>query len=245
VTRIVTKKADPKYGQMVGGVPRKSVYDVVELAGFPSDVGLVGRLDCATSGVVVLTDDSVLSKVLRDPPRHVHDDPICAEQYMKSKTKVYEMKLLGTRLCFHSLPTDNEVHIEKLNDLATELAAPFTFSRDGYIHEVSSPLSVEILRHYQDHAYSRGGLGHMGWCVDVRVAIVEGKHHQLRRMAKRSGLVMLKLHRVCLAGILSVESVPLPGDCRWIEPFEVEAICAGLGIIRQHHVTDEEIDGKV
>lgn len=232
----MTRKSDPRFGHIAGGTPRKSVYDVIEAAGFPSDVGLVGRLDCATSGVVVLTDDSVLSKVLRDPPRDDDGNWICSKTYMKYKTKVYEMKLLGTRLSFCSECSGENVSMkvdttEALRSLEYELAEPFTFHRDGYSHEVSAPISVEILRHYQDQALTRGGLSHMGWCVDVRVSIVEGKHHQLRRMAKRSGLTMLKLHRVCLAGILSVESVPIPGDCRWLDPAEVQEIYEGLGIM--------------
>ena len=62
------------------------------------------------------------------------------------------------------------------------------------------------------------------------IVLREGKHHQIRRIAKRSGFHVARLHRVRIAGILSVDSIPNPGDCRWLTIEEINALYEGLQI---------------
>ena len=187
---------------------------------------------------MVMTDDSVLSKALRDPPCVTDIPPNMHQSYLRCKMKVYEMKLLGHRLRPpHDTCTDisgtHTSHTPSLeNDLTClqqELCEPLTFARGGYTHTIDGPAFLTILRRYQDSTRSKDQ-AHLGWCVDVRVTLVEGKHHQLRRIAKRSGLVMVALRRVCIASILHVDSVPEPGECRWLTVEEVEALYEGLGL---------------
>ena len=69
------KVIDPKsalFGQRVTGVvPRRTVYEVAAQAGFPSELGLAGRLDFHTSGIMLMSDDSrLLNGVIRPP----HED---------------------------------------------------------------------------------------------------------------------------------------------------------------------------
>ena len=42
---------------------------------------------------------------------------------------------------------------------------------------------------------------------------------------------MASLHRVSIASILSVASVPSPGDCRWLTRAEVLELYQGLGLV--------------
>jgi hypothetical protein len=86
---------------------------------------------------------------------------------------------------------------------------------------------VHILRRYRDESRSRGRPD-LGWIIDVRVKIREGKHHQIRRMAKRHGFIVAALHRVSIASILKIESVPEPGECRWLQLDEIESLYNGL-----------------
>ena len=47
-------------------------------------------------------------------------------------------------------------------------------------------------------------------------------------MAKRSGFHVVSLHRVSIASILKIESVPLPGQCRWLTLEEIETLYENL-----------------
>ena len=60
--------------------------------------------------------------------------------------------------------------------------------------------------------------------------ILTGKHHQIRRMAQRNDYCVLSLTRVTIAGILSIQSVPKPGDCRWLTATEFDHISLHLGV---------------
>ena len=51
----------------MGGSPRTTIYDIAKEAGFPTDLGWVGRLDYETSGLIIMTDDSKLLRAIIDP----------------------------------------------------------------------------------------------------------------------------------------------------------------------------------
>lgn len=95
---------------------------------------------------------------------------------------------------------------------------------------------MHILRRYRDESRSRGRPD-LGWVIDVSVKIREGKHHQVRRMAKRHGFHVAKLHRSSIASILKVESVAEPGQCRWLRLDEIESLYKGL-LLGQLNATD-------
>eukprot|EP01041_Mallomonas_annulata_P000705 gene704-1348_t len=210
VTNIIVRKEDPRYGQQRGGTARMTVYDMVENKDFPTDIGLVGRLDMDTSGIMLLTDDTRLADAVRDPP-----DPGVGLEHSPFKCKEYEMTLLGERL---SPLTD-------LAALAAELSVPFSFHRHGVEYHTSTA-DVQITAHWRDEAFSFGQ-PQLGWCISIRVVIREGKHHQLRRMARRSSLHVVRLHRSIIASILHASSV-LSGECRWLTENEVRILYVGL-----------------
>ena len=51
-----------------------------------------------------------------------------------------------------------------------------------------------------------------------------------RRIVKRSGFHVVSLKRTKIAGIISVESLPDPGSCRWLSHDEENALKLGLGM---------------
>ena len=116
--------------------PRQTVYNLCEDAGFPTDCGLVGRLDTATSGIILFTDDSRLNHAVAKPP----PDPIPAGRE-NFHTKEYIVTVFGSRLdLFDPEPYEEEKEADangtniscidlRLNHAALEkeLGAPLTF----------------------------------------------------------------------------------------------------------------------
>lgn len=200
--------------------PRRTVYECLVDAGFPCDVGLVGRLDNMTSGVMLFCSDAALSSALRNPPR------LPAEVANAFKAKVYSLMLLS-RPRMHRLHEERSP--ERLAELCEELSQPFSFVEHGVVR-VCSRAKVEPVRCFRDPLYAQNDQPHLGWCFECTVTLSEGKNHQIRRMAARGRYHVVALTRVKIAGILTLESVPEPGSCRWLGDQEVQAIRRGLGM---------------
>ena len=178
VEQLTQKVLDPKHPrfgeQVTGRVRRTTVYDVAEKAGFPNNLGLAGRLDYKTSGIMLMSNDSkLLEGVIRPLQDEVEGDKSEEENSsfkakFKYKTKVYEVRCFSERL------------FEELTDFAAieeELSAPFTFSRYGFVHHTSRA-DVKVLRRWQSEERSHGRR-ELGWSVDLRIELREGKHHQV------------------------------------------------------------------
>ena len=205
-----------------------------------------------------MTDDPVLNQAIRSPPEDEDNDKEVEEgseenierkentekiktkekddekndQYLRYKSKIYIVKVSGDRLNhLSSTCYSEEQRTQELNQLCQELSNPFTFIRRGRVFFTTSS-EVTIIKFYQDEELKQSTRPDMGWCVDLCVKICEGKHHQIRRMIRRSDLHVYGLCRVCIASILRIESVPNPGDCRWLEEWEVDEIYDGLGLTR-------------
>ena len=161
---------------------------------------------------MLLTDDRILTRAIRDPVDLEQDSPI-----LKYKSKVYDIVLLGAKL----LPSVSS------DDLIAELSEPFSFSRGGIVYQTHVP-QIEIIQRWQDSSLSYGK-DHLGWCGLFRITLHEGKHHQIRRIAKRIRLHVLSLHRSRLGHILTSDSVPL-GGCRTITDEEIQELYIGLGL---------------
>lgn len=65
-SELVKNKSSPRYGLPSNSMARKTVYNVAAEAGFPTDCGLVGRLDLETSGIMVRTISRSISTKLPD-----------------------------------------------------------------------------------------------------------------------------------------------------------------------------------
>ena len=196
-----------------------TIYQIANQSGFPTDkVGLVGRLDMDTSGVMLMTSDSRLNRALTYPSEE--DNPY--------KEKEYLMILSSQKLC----------NLNDFEKLEQEMSEPFSFSRKGVIKHATES-KIKILKYWQDDKLSKNK-PHLGWCIEVKVSIKEGKHHQIRRIALRSKMTVISLQRVRIANILKIDSIPLENDCRWVTYEEVANIYKGLNLF----YNQEEVCGK-
>ena len=194
---------------------RKTVWNVAEESGFSTtNVGLVGRLDCETSGIIMFSNDSRLSAAIRDPPKE--GSPLSQSPY---KSKEYELTLLSSK------PYEEDAFFD-IAAFEKELAQPLTFSKENIVYNCVEA-DVKVLRRYRDVSRSRGR-GDLGWTIVIRVVLREGKHHQIRRLAHRAGYHIVSLHRRTIASILSSETIPTPGQCRYVTTAELDELYAGL-----------------
>jgi 16S rRNA U516 pseudouridylate synthase RsuA-like enzyme len=222
---------------------RPTVYETADKANFPTNFGLVGRLDYETSGLMLMTCDNNLASAIRDPvdmepevdylrdigpggtgeivPYKYSSGWVPPEAFdLQWKEKEYIVKCLSPRV-FH----------EDADTILAEMMEPLSFSRFSKHIECKPPTALSVVRKYQDPEYSfNNARPYLGWCIEFRFVLREGKHHQIRRICNRSKLKVLSLTRVRLANILSLESVPVPGDCRWLTTAEMDALYAGYGI---------------
>lgn len=152
------------------------------------------------------------------------------EKYMKYKSKIYLVKVSGERLNYLAAENpSNEQKLTAFQQLVDELSAPFTITR-RHLTRLTYPAEISLLKYYQDDQLRTPERPHRGWCLDLKVLICEGKHHQIRRMVQRSQLRVMTLCRISLAAILRIESVPLPGDCRWLDEWEVDELYDALKV---------------
>ena len=98
LSQIERKKGHPNFGLPQAGVPRTTIFDIAQTAGFPS-VGLVGRLDFETSGVMLMTNDNLLATALRSP---IHD--VRGSDDDENKQSVHEVQVEDMKCgsCFDS-----------------------------------------------------------------------------------------------------------------------------------------------
>lgn len=235
--------------------PRGTVYEFAVAAGFPH-VGLVGRLDGDTSGIMVFTNDGRLNDRILRPPAEVAEDRISvwgasvcnktsgssiADSTMLERThpnssqdfsfvalkeKEYLLTLLQGR---NKYCMENGVFNTQQFEEAFGL--PLVFNRCNTEYNVREA-AIKVVRRYQDPQYNKHERTDQGWVIEVMVNINEGKHKQIRRLAKRAGyhVVGLKRTKIC-GGLLCVESVPQPGDCRWLTVAEKYALYKGFRLI--------------
>jgi len=197
---------------------RRTVWDVAQDSGFPTNVGLVGRLDCATSGIVLFSNDARLADAVRNPPPEGS-----ALWHSVYKTKEYELTLLSSQPWDD--PDGRDFDVPQFEH---DFAQPLTFSKEHVVYRCNAA-DVTVERRYRDEARSRGR-PNLGWTLVLRVVLREGKHHQIRRLAHRAGYHIVSLHRRAIATVLHVDTVPAPGQCRWVTRQELDALYMGLGL---------------
>lgn len=231
------------------GSDRLTIYEVAAQKGFPTHFSLVGRLDLDTSGIMLFTTNHELFMEINTPIAIDSEEGSGSDSTVEDaavqglyeyKTKVYRVTLLGGAGIVAKLKAGEKLEKEVLE---REFARPFTFSRQGVQREVREFHSVNVTAIYQDERLSRGR-AELGWCVDVELTILEGKHHQIRRMAKRNKFIVVSLHRQRIAGILSVdERIAQPGDCRWLTKEEERLILHNIDALRKYLRRNNTYDG--
>ena len=215
-TNIVFDKDHPKYGSKLGGDARLTIFDIALSSGFPSNYGLVGRLDAETSGIMLMTNDSLFESALRNPTSTSYTE-------CPFKVKVYRVVCMAQKKTFMS----GLLSAEELRELENDLMEPLSFRRNNITYNTDR-CQLRILKQFQDEEQSKGRQD-LGWCIQFEISLQEGKHHQIRRIAQRSFLTVLKLTRTRIAHVLDIESIPVPGQCRWLQHEEVCEIRLGLG----------------
>ena len=205
---------DPKHTERV----HTTIYEYIERKGIQLTQNLhpIGRLDADTTGIILITDDKKLLKLIRDP-NETRDD---INPY---KEKEYILTLLAKK--YHKLWTwtNNEE-----NEICESLSEPFTFNRHNLLMECSKA-NVTFISRWQDKELMRNtDFPFLGWCLQVKVKIQEGKNHQVRRMAKRLGFQVISLVRTKISRILDIESVPNEGDIRQLTIDEVSELYLGF-----------------
>ena len=211
---------------------RPTVYDVVAAAagGFPARLGCVGRLDYATSGLLLFTDDARLNQSIRDKASQA--TPL---------DKVYTLRVAGKWAAA-------DTPIAKLAEPLADTPSMFSGSGGGGGQSSGTPAGkvraategarVSVLSQRPLAAGEADPCPwppHGGWVTTLTLTIRDGRNRQIRRLCKRSKLHLRALHRDRI-GPLALDggdggAAPLkPGACRWLEAGEVAALYrAALG----------------
>ena len=71
-TELIKRKDHPRCGLPKNSIARRTVYQIAQRAGFPTDCGLVGRLDLETSGIMVRRKKSDFDAPLCFMRAHLH-----------------------------------------------------------------------------------------------------------------------------------------------------------------------------
>ena len=197
-------------------VYRKTIWDIASENGFPCEnVGLMGRLDVDTSGICLFTNDSKLANAVRNPPEEGS-----ALSNSVFKTKEYELTLLSKMPFEEKEPFD-------VSKFEYEFSQPLSFSMKNVCHHCEKPSDVKVIKRFRDISLSRGR-DNLGWVIVLRIVLREGKHHQIRRLAHRTGYHIVSLHRIMISSILCVDSIPEPGQCRFVTTAELTELYEGL-----------------
>jgi pseudouridine synthase len=225
---VVCSKEDEAKDVIVRGVPRptrQTMFELAEAQGFPAHFNLVGRLDAETSGLILFTNNKVLMNAINHPIR-----PDCPDKssILPFKEKEYSVTLRPGKTILNKWRREGSDSFDP-SALEEEISRPFEFDYKGE-HFVCGRSIAKVIRRYNDSKYSYGREDVIGWCIDMRVIIAEGKHHQIRRMAKMCGYKVSTLTRIRIAGILSIESLPDPGTCRWLTREEELLLMNGLRV---------------
>lgn len=253
---------------------RGTVYGTAVKAGFPANLGLVGRLDGDTSGIMVFTNDGLLNdRILRPPasdegnctdtaklfvegkevvevvdvveagvgaeevvpPHHTSSNgsssmPQPSSTWVNTtttlmidtyyKTKTYTLTLLQGRSPY-CMNADGSFNILKFEE---EFGQPLVFNRYNNQYNVKEA-DIKLIKRYQDNAFNPHNRPNLGWVLLVEVVIQEGKHKQIRRLAKRAGYHVIALQRTSICGdLLNLHTISLPGQCRWLGVSEKYAL---------------------
>ena len=220
---------------------RRNLTDVMLAAGVEPLPGHVGRLDAETSGLILVTSDSLLLRAVlgwTDVLEEFGGSPI---------SKQYELLLAG-----RYEPSSPELQ---------RLGEPLTHERGGDTYHSEAALEVEFLEAFQDDELAAGGYALIdradpsetlaaerrklrdslkpvrsrstgelmpawvyadGWCTRVKLTLQQGRHHQIRRLCQRAGLRLRHLRRVSI-GNITLDGMS-PGDVRTLTDAEVEAL---------------------
>lgn len=209
--------------QIATGRNTPTVYEHLAAAGFPTDVGHVGRLDVPTEGLLLFTDDGLFLQALtnHNPTTRNGVPPAWAEQpegYSREIVKVYLCEIAGRA------PTEADLEL---------MRQPYTYGKGRGAQRPTEkqvttlPAEVRVVDapavavHPTAVAESGGAASEKSTWVEVR--IMEGRNRQVRRLCQRSRLSLRTLRRVAL-GPIALGSLS-EGGVRWLTDEELRGAC--------------------
>ena len=209
----------------------RTIYELLEAKNFPK-LGLCGRLDAQTSGIMLFTNDSPMLQALLLPEEKEGEDIGDKEEERDEdkdfKWKEYHLTVLASP--DRQWGTGDWEEAKKA--ILAEMSAPIEFVTKGVRYR-TNPAEVKVLSRFRSekHAHeSRGPRGQdLGWCVVLSIILREGKHHQIRRLASRSKLRVVSLKRHSFAGGLLTADDPTledPGSARYLTDEEIAQLRA-------------------
>jgi pseudouridine synthase len=243
---VVVNKTRKKKIQMRGDDKRKTTYDLLREQGYLTKgqkLGMVGRLDVATSGVLLFTDDAELNFRISRPYNSKKNAETTAPRKLEFHTKEYVVTVSGKGRLALLNEAEEKAGEKKSGEIVTsrkerellekEMIEPLTFSQNGYELTTQPALQVRVEKVWQEDHQKRGPRDNGYITADILIRLAEGKNHQVRRICYRSNFKVKKLHRRSIAGMLNEKMVPCPGDIHRLTEKELMDLKNGLGIYRQ------------
>lgn len=216
--------------------------DIMVNAGVPPLPGHVGRLDAETSGLILVTANSLLLRAVLNWP------DVLEAHGGRPLSKKYELLLAG-----HHPPESTAL---------ASIGEPLTHSRGGETFHSDAAVAVEHLGCFRDDDLAAGGyelidrtdvervalersklavarrpavsrrtgeavpayVPFQGELTRVRLTLKQGRHHQIRRLCRRAGLKLRHLRRVAV-GPIELGDDAQPGDVRELSLEEKRRLC--------------------
>ena len=224
----VPRCARGRGGGAGGAAAPRDVYEAAAAQGFPtSGVGHSGRLDAATTGVLLMCDDAALGVALKDPAYRVPKEYVLTLRGRWRTSDAAVARLREPLFIEGQIPTRPAVIVEveapeRVDDEAADVsgrrgsgsgsgvalcAANDEVRRRGasggaeadFAAPPSPPPEADL---------GFGGAGGRAWCTRVVLRIDEGRNRQIRRLCTRSRLRLCHLHRRSFAGLRYVRCSP-------------------------------------
>lgn len=192
---MVTTRSDPR--------GRPTVYECLHDQTLPF-VSPVGRLDQASEGLLLFTNDTRWAATLLDPESHVD--------------KVYHVQI--------DRVADAELVARMQQGVEVPITPRPTAKGSDYLRGEAAAISErEVLRAKHVRLLRSGGKN--SW---LEVVLDEGRNRQIRRLLEGLGVAVLRLVRVAI-GPLALGDLP-KGGVRQLTPDERDALVAAAGPTR-------------
>ena len=195
-------------------------------------LGPVGRLDKATTGLLLFTDDGGLAKrlVAAGTCRKTYVLDVAGDvtdAALASLARPLDDVTLHTREAVRTAPADVAV-LRRDATAVFEAASVLSFNRPRVDGVTLGPRRVDGVRGAVQPAARRWRQPTTTTQATLEVTIAEGRNRQIRRLAARADLQVTALHRVRL-GPLALGDLPV-GAARGLTPREVEALLGAVGL---------------
>ena len=203
-------------------------------------LGPVGRLDKATTGLLLFTDDGGLAKrlVAAGTCRKTYVLDVAGDvtdAALASLARPLDDVTPHTREAVRTAPADVAV-LRRDATAVFEAASVLSFNRPRVDGVALGPRRVDGVRGAVQPATRRWRRWRPRCCASTKtttqatleVTIAEGRNRQIRRLAARADLKVTALHRVRL-GPLALGDLPV-GAARGLTPREVDALLGAVGL---------------